>query len=198
MPRAKRTEQEIEEMQGRILEAALALLQQDGPEGVSIRKIADRIGVSHMLLYSYFENRAAILQALRDRGFKEMEAFCTESLRRAESGDALVEVRALLGRFIRLSHEHPMLYQIAWRRDSSLRADPQNMTRVLGHLSQLIQLCIARGQCIERDPDLAAAMAFSIVNGTLLLYHNVTAIGQTAQDRMETEMIEAAITYLSK
>jgi AcrR family transcriptional regulator len=198
MPRAKRTEQEIEEMRGRILEAALALLQQEGPQGVSIRKIADRIGVSHMLLYSYFENRAAILQALRDRAFKEMEAFCAASLRRAESGTALVEVRALLGRFIRLSHEHPMLYQLAWRRDLSLRADPQNVTRILGYLSQLIQLCMTRGQCTERDPALAAVVAFSIVNGTLALYHNLSAIGETVQARLETEIIEAAITYLTK
>jgi AcrR family transcriptional regulator len=198
MPRAKRTEKEIEVMRGRILEAALELLQQDGPQGVSIRKIADRIGVSHMLLYSYFENQASILQALRDRGFKEMEAFCTASLRRAENGDALVEVRALLGRFIQLSHEHPVLFQLAWRRDLSLQADSQNVRRIMGYLSHLIELCMERGQCVERDPALAAAMAFSIVNGTLLLYHNVAAIGQTAQDRMEAEMIEAAITYLTQ
>ena len=198
MPRAKRTEQEIEAMRGRILDAALALLQQDGPEGVSIRKIADRIGVSHMLLYSYFENRAAILQALRDRGFEQMEAFCAESLRRAESGDALDEVRALLGRFITISRERPVIYQLAWRRDLSLQADPRTVTTSLAALSRLIQLCMERGQCIERDPALAAVVAFSMVNGTLFLYHNVAAISQTAQDRMEAEMIEAAITYLTK
>jgi AcrR family transcriptional regulator len=198
MPRAKRTEQEIRAMRERILDAALALLQQEGPEGVSIRKIADRIGVSHMLLYSYFENRAAIIQALRDRGFEQIEAFCTTSLRRAESGDALDAVRALLGRFIRLSHEHPMLFQLAWRREKSLRVDPQNVARVLEHLSRLIQLCMERRQCIERDPALAAVVAFSMVNGTLALYHNLSAIGETAQTRLETEIIEAAITYLTK
>jgi AcrR family transcriptional regulator len=67
MPRAKKTEQEIKVMRGRILDATLELLRQEGMEGVSIRKIANRIGVSHMLLYSYFENRAAIIQSLRKR-----------------------------------------------------------------------------------------------------------------------------------
>ena len=198
MPRAKKTEQEIEAMRERILDAALALLQREGPKGVSTRKIADQMGVSHMLLYSYFENRAEIIRSLRERGFEEMEAFCAESLRRAEAGDALAQVRALLERFIQISHEHPMLYQLAWRRDPSLRADPQNMTMVLEHLSQLIQLCIERGQCAVRDPTLAATMVFSMVNGTLVLYHNLSAIWQTAQAKLETEMIEAAITYLTK
>ena len=198
MPRAKRTEQEIQAMRGRILDAALVLLQQEGLEGVSIRKIADRIGVSHMLLYSYFENRAAIFQSLRERGFEQMEAFCAESLRRAETGDALAQVRVLLERFIQVSHEHPMVYQLAWRRDLCLRADPQNVTRILEHLSYLIQLCMTRGQCIERDPTLAATMAFSMVNGTLMLYHSLSALGQTARAELEREMIGAAITYLTK
>ena len=93
MPRAKRTEQEIEAMRIRILDTALALLRQEGLEGESTRKIADRIGVSHMRLYSYFENCSAIIGLLRERGFEEMEAFCAESLRRAESDDALAQVR---------------------------------------------------------------------------------------------------------
>jgi AcrR family transcriptional regulator len=198
MAPARRTEQEIKEMRGRILDATIELVRQEGLEGVSIRKIAERVGVSHMLLYSYFENRAAIIQALRERGFAEMEAFFAESLRRAETGDALVQVRASLGWYIRLSHEYPKLYQLAWRSATSWRVDSQKMTMSLEHLSQLIQLGIERGQCIERDPALAAVMAFGFVNGTLLMYHSVSALGQIGQAQLETELIEAAMTYLTK
>jgi AcrR family transcriptional regulator len=198
MPRAKRTEQEIEAMRGRILNATLELVRQEGLEGLSIRKIADRVGVSHMLLYSYFENRDAIIQALRERGFGEMEAFFAESLRRAEIGDALVQVRASLGRFIRLAQEYPKLYQLAWRSATSWRVDSQNMTTSVEHLSQLIRLCIERGQCIKRDPALAAVMVFGIVNGTLMLYHSISALRQVEKAQLETEIIEAAMTYLTK
>ena len=197
MPRAK-TEEEIKAMRGRILDATLELLRQDGIEGVSIRKIADHVGVSHMLLYSYFENRDAILQSLRERAWEEIESFFAESLRRAEAGDALAQVRASLGRFIQLSHEYPKLYQLAWRRATSWEVDSQNMTATLEHLTRLIQLCIERGQCIERDPALAAVMVFGIVNGTLMLYRSVSALGQTEQTALELEIIEAAITYLTE
>jgi AcrR family transcriptional regulator len=151
-----------------------------------------------MLLYSYFENRAAIIQSLRERGFQQMEAFFAESLRRAESGDALAQVRVSLGRFIQLSHEYPKLYQLAWRSATSWRVDSQNMTTSVEHLAQLIQLCIERGQCVERDPALAAAMVFGIVNGTLMLYYSISAFGQIGQAQLEAEVIEAAMTYLTK
>jgi AcrR family transcriptional regulator len=198
MAPARRTEQEIKEMRERILDATIELARQEGLEGVSIRKIAERVGVSHMLLYSYFENRAAILQSLRERGFQQMEAFFAESLRRAETGDALVQVRASLGWFIRLSREYPKLYQLAWRSATSWRVDSQKMTTSLEHLSRLIQLGIEHGQCIERDPALAAVIVFGIVNGTLMMYHSVSALGQIGQAQLETEVIEAAMTYLTK
>jgi AcrR family transcriptional regulator len=185
-------------MRERILDATLELLRKEGLEGVSIRKIADRIGVSHMLLYSFFKNRDAIIKGLRDRGFEEMEAFFAESLRCAEAGDALVQVRASLGRFIEMSHEYPKLYQLAWRIAMPLRVDSRNVTTSLEHLSRLIQLCIERGQCTRRNPALAAVMVFGIVNGMLLLYHSVSSLGQTKQALLETELIEAAMTYLTK
>lgn len=198
MTPAKKTEEEIEEMRRRILDATLELLRENGLDGVSIRKIADRVGVSHMLLYSYFEDRAGIIQSLRERGFEEMEAFFAESLRRAETGDALVQVRASLGRFIQLSQEYPKFYQLAWRSAKSWRVDSENLAASLDHISRLIELCIERGQCIERDPALAAVMVFGIVNGTLMLYHSISALGQAERTQVELEVIEAAVTYLAK
>ena len=65
-------------------------------------------------------------------------------------------------------------------------------------LARLVQLCIDRGQCIERDPTLAAGMAFAIVNGVLILHHNTEAFGQTARGQLETEAIGAVITYLTQ
>jgi hypothetical protein len=127
-----------------------------------------------------------------------MEALFAESLPGAEAGDALVQVRASLGRFIQLAQEYPKLYQLAWRGATSWRVDSQQLTPLLEHLSRPIQLGIELGQCIKRDPALAAVMVFGIVNGTLMLYHSVSALGQTGQAQLETELIEVAMTYLTE
>ena len=66
MPRPKRTEEEIAAMRQRILDAAVAILHKAGPGSLSIRAIAERVGVSHMVLYSYFENRDELFAALRE------------------------------------------------------------------------------------------------------------------------------------
>jgi hypothetical protein len=80
----------------------------------------------------------------------------------------------------------------------SWRVDPQNVTTILKRLSRLIQLCIERGQCIERDPALAAVMVYGIVNGMLTMRHSVSAFAQTEPTQLELEIIKAAMTYLTK
>ena len=74
MPRPRLTEEEIAAMREHILDAAGQLLHEEGPDGLSIRAIADRVGVSHMVLYTYFANRDALVASLRDRHRQMIEA----------------------------------------------------------------------------------------------------------------------------
>ncbi|MBW2712323.1 MAG: TetR/AcrR family transcriptional regulator C-terminal domain-containing protein [Deltaproteobacteria bacterium] len=50
-----------------ILEAALAISDDEGIDGITIRKIASRLGSSPMGVYRHFDNKAAILSELVDR-----------------------------------------------------------------------------------------------------------------------------------
>jgi AcrR family transcriptional regulator len=62
MPRAAKTEQEIRTMRARILDAAFGLLREEGPEGLSMRKIADRVSVSSTVSYDKLGSRAEITE----------------------------------------------------------------------------------------------------------------------------------------
>ena len=90
MPRPKKTPQEIAEMRKRILNAAMALLEDEGIAGLSIRKIGRRLGVSHMVLYTYFENRNAVVEALKAQWLERLETKRAQALRQPQTGDALV------------------------------------------------------------------------------------------------------------
>lgn len=59
-----------EEMRTSILEAAWKLVQQDGWQSLSIRKIADAIEYSVPVIYYHFENKEAILLEFTREGFQ--------------------------------------------------------------------------------------------------------------------------------
>jgi TetR/AcrR family tetracycline transcriptional repressor len=47
-----------------VLDVALAILDADGLEAVSFRRLSADLGVSHMTLYGYFDSKEALLEAL--------------------------------------------------------------------------------------------------------------------------------------
>jgi AcrR family transcriptional regulator len=49
---------------GDVVETALAILDSDGIDAVSFRRLAGELGVSHMTLYTYFDSKESLLNAM--------------------------------------------------------------------------------------------------------------------------------------
>jgi AcrR family transcriptional regulator len=58
----------------RVVAAARGLLDKDGAEAVTMRRVAKAVGVTPMAIYRHFQNRMALLNALADEGFEELAA----------------------------------------------------------------------------------------------------------------------------
>ena len=58
-----------EETRNNILEAAYSIVKEDGWQGLSMRKIADKIEYTAPIIYEYFSNKEAILNELTGKGF---------------------------------------------------------------------------------------------------------------------------------
>jgi AcrR family transcriptional regulator len=86
-----------------ILDAALALLDEDGDAGLTMRTLAARLGVTPMSLYHHVTDRAGLLRALSDRVYggvlQDMD----------ESGDLVAGIRALMRGYYDLVVAHPQL-----------------------------------------------------------------------------------------
>ena len=200
MPRPKKTPQQVTEMRERILHAAMGLLEKEGIAGLSIRKIGERLGLSHMVLYTYFKNRNALIETLKEQWIERLEAQQKTDLQAAETGDALVVLREALARFAQLAHNHPQIYRLAWVHhdaDETVGKRSQYTDKEIDHLVHLIQLGIEHGQCAERDPRLAAAMALCLVNGPHVLYHTERITDKALYTQLESEALQAAVDYLA-
>ncbi len=56
----------------RILNATRALFEREGADAVSMRKVAEAVGLSPMAMYRHFHNREALLQRICDDSFHEI------------------------------------------------------------------------------------------------------------------------------
>jgi AcrR family transcriptional regulator len=57
----------------RIAQTTLRILEDEGPEAVSMRRVASAIGITPMAIYHYFPNREALLQSVVDKEFESFQ-----------------------------------------------------------------------------------------------------------------------------
>jgi len=202
MPRPKKTEMQRKAMRARILDAAYEILQELGPQGISARAIADRLGMAHMALFTYFQNQPSILRALSERELASIQTRQLVFEERAKREDIRQVIRAALAFYPGLEKENPNVYRLVWVMPADNRDDPEEarlrQQSNVQHLARLIQQGIERGVFEYRDPFLAAAVVFGMVNTPLILFHNGQITSLDLRDRLVEEMLDAALHYLKR
>lgn len=99
-----------------LIKEAIGLLDEFGPEAVTIRAVARRAGVSHAAPANHFEDRKHLLTEVAARIFRDfaIEAAALASSSGATSSElAKVYMRCLA----RLGIEHPGRFELLWRKD---------------------------------------------------------------------------------
>ena len=75
-----RREQEKEKLRTRILEAATKIIAEEGYEKLSMRKIADVIEYSPTTIYTYYKDKAQIVEGILERVYQRIILRITEVL----------------------------------------------------------------------------------------------------------------------
>jgi AcrR family transcriptional regulator len=62
-----------------IYQCALRILEGEGPQAVSMRRVAKEVGITAMAIYHHFPNREALLNAVVDSEFEQLVGFFSRS-----------------------------------------------------------------------------------------------------------------------
>ncbi len=92
-----------------IVQAAIELGTELGEEGLTMRGIAARLGVSATALYQHFEGKASILRAIRFHGLTLMNKELSPAF---ELADPVDQVRDSGLRYINFARSNPWLYSL--------------------------------------------------------------------------------------
>ncbi len=106
--KSKRVERK-EEIRKKILDVAKDLFLKHGYESVSIRKIADKVGISPTTIYLYYQDKSDVIYALHQEGFKAL-AIQFAALKNVE--DPFERLKAMGRNYIDFSLRNPDFYQL--------------------------------------------------------------------------------------
>lgn len=158
-----------------ILEAMLAMVAEEGPDRVTTRRLAERVGVTEPALYRHFPGgKAEMWRALAAIVGERMQAAWREALARA-GGAAMPRLRALVSAQLRVIATTPALPAILFSRtlhrdNAALRA---GVGEVGGRFHARLEQIVAEGQHTGElragcDADAAAWLLISTIQGTAI------------------------------
>lgn len=93
-----------------IVAAAGDLLEREGPDSVTMRRIGDALGIRAPSLYKHFPNKAAVESALIDVALLDMGAACHAIVRRPPAATVIAR---LLETYRAWGLAHPNRYRLA-------------------------------------------------------------------------------------
>lgn len=144
------------------VQAAYELATADGVDGLSLRRVAEKVGVAHRSLYNHFADREALFDAVAERGFHEL----AEALRPAETKAAYVRA------YVDFALRQPLLYALMKSRPHATMKDKPDLQRA-------VHATIAEAMRLFGRPDRSSAENRRAVMKVIILLHGGIAMHQS-------------------
>lgn len=187
---------EGEKLREQILDAASRLLVETGDEdAVSIRAVAEAVGVTPPSIYLHFADKTELIFAICERYFDELDRMSEAA---AGASDDAIESMILRGRaYIRFGLENPEPYRVIFMRKPTDTPLPWQYEKIVtssafGHLVQAVTAAIASGR-LEGDPMLVSISLWASVHGITSLLISKPGFPWPEIDAMIDEVLHRAL-----
>jgi AcrR family transcriptional regulator len=150
-----------------VLDAAIAIIELDGAESLSMREVARRAGVSHQAPYHYFGDRSGILAAISEEGFTALaQAF------RDVHETEMPAAKAGFIAYLNFAREHVGHFRVMFRNDICGVSTHAQTQTAADYAFEELRLMVSRITGPEIDTNKAftfAAMLWSLSHGLATL-----------------------------
>jgi AcrR family transcriptional regulator len=162
IPTRDRRAERREATRAEILEAAEALMREHGVAGLSLRDLGQKVGMRAQSLYSYFDSKDAIYDALFAEGFRE---YLERRKRQEPSGDARADFRAGSTEYVAFCLEDPARYQLLFQRTiPGFEPSPESYAPSVEGLEMARRALAEAGATEPQDLDLYTALVTGLVD----------------------------------
>lgn len=156
----------------RIAEAARSVLDREGAEAITMRRVAQAVGITPMALYRHFADRDGLLHELADAGFRDLVA--------AIEGTALPQppearLTAILDVFLDFALEKPRLFELMFlRRREGARQFPGDFRAGRSPIAKFTAATLEEGmrQAVFHEDDIweITFELGALLQGLVMLY----------------------------
>jgi AcrR family transcriptional regulator len=169
---SSRRERERGEMRRMITDAARRLFVSEGYESTTIRRIAEAIEYTPGAIYSYFKDKDAILYALHQEGFIELQRRFAAAI---EAGQNPIEQLERVGQaYVAFAKANPEMYHLMFVAQATSRtlnaADAWPEGKVAyDSMRDVVHAAVRDGWIRSGDPEVIAFLLWATAHGAVTL-----------------------------
>ena len=182
----------VESTKERLIAAASDLLDAGGQGAVTLRAVAEVVGVSHNAPYRHFRDRSALLAAVAERDFDRFtQAFQAKA---DDLLDARTSLRAAVTVVIAYAREHPARYRLLFSDPDLISADGTLKVAAFGSFqafAAIVQRCQAGRSLRSIETAKLTGLIYATLHGAIDL-----ELGGRAREAKGLGSIEATVDLL--
>ena len=151
-----------------LIAAGLKILSEDGVEGLSLRKVAREVGVSHAAPYNHFSDKQALLAAISTAGFEQLYIKLSDTfvLAKASSMEILPEIAWA---YLQFALEDPGRFRLMFSGALEVETDHPTYVAIsqknIDLFEEIIAFCQERGELLDGSSTDHAIRIWSSVHG---------------------------------
>jgi AcrR family transcriptional regulator len=160
------------DLKNALIEAAIDILAEDGVQGLSLRKVASRAGVSHAAPYAHFTDKQALIAAVSTEGFRRLGTLL-QAARDAHPNDPLRQLIEGGLAYIKFALDDPDHFRITLsgvvKKEKDYPALVQATAEAFGIVREIVSACQQKGILHPGDLDLMAVSVWGTIHGLVAL-----------------------------
>ncbi len=144
------------------MSAAWVMVRSQGLAGLSLRDLAREVGMKAPSLYSYFDSKSAIYDAMFAEGAR---AFLAQEAAVVQTGDPLKDLQARVRFFVEFCTDDPARYQLMFQRTiPGFKPSKETFAVAIEALERLRMRLAGMGVADQRSLDLLTALATGLAD----------------------------------
>ncbi|XYI02220.1 TetR/AcrR family transcriptional regulator [Sorangium sp. So ce1128] len=189
------------DLKSALVEAGVDILSTEGMSGLSLRKVAQRAGVSHAAPYAHFEDKQALLAAISTEGYRKLYEAIGEAAARYQGKPAAQLVEGAWA-YVEVARSDPAHFKVTMsglvERHREYPALVEMSQKSFALVMEIVKACQEARILAPGPVDLAAVSVWSLIHGfvSLLLEDQIS---HTVLERFSIrEMLVATLNQIAR
>jgi AcrR family transcriptional regulator len=159
-----------------LVEGALTLVAEHGPEALSLKELARRLGVSHAAMYRHFDSKIGLFDAIAAAGFAELRDTIARALAAAPKNPRDRFLAGAWG-YVAFAIDHPAPFRVMFFGPKREPRDPDGLAARAGAFQLLLDFIADAQKTGVIGPGKPLAIAMPI----WAMHHGIASLACSAQ-----------------